>query len=148
MRRPALGDITPAGNSGLSEAQASLTLSPSRRFATRRTPPASPIKTLNLKKRWLKEVVQEEKRQQQTPTTPPRQQQQQSKPSSPQGEEPDSENLALPIRWTDQDNDSTYAAAMRFRRSPLAWSAISALVEMAESQNSLNNQPLNLSTSK
>ena len=81
---------------------------------------------------------------------PPHQQQQHSKASSPQEDEPDSENLALPIRWTDQDNDSTYEAAMRFRRSPLAWSAISALVEMAEreSNNTLNNQPLNLSTSK
>ena len=164
-RRAALGDITPTGN-GLSASTltlspsrrltmrdikpvgnelsaTTLTLSPSRRFATRRTPPASPIKTLNLKKRWLKEVVQEQKRQ----TVPPPQQQQQTFAD----EEPDSENLALPISWNENENEATMASsiAARFRRSPLAWSAVSALVEMAErEQNHQNNQPLNLSMSK
>lgn len=141
MRRSALGDITPGGNE-LSPSK--LTLSPNRRFPTKRTPPASPIKTLNLKKRWLKEVVQEQKRQ--TEDEPVSQQ-------PAKEEEPDSENLALPIRWNDADTDATgYATTdattyARFRRSPLAWSAVSALVEMAE-QSNLNNQPLNLSKSR
>jgi len=116
----------------------------------RRTPPASPIKTLNLKKRWLKEVVQEQKRQT-LPISPPQQQQeqQQQQIQTIDEEEPDSENLALPISWNDNENDTTGVSsyAARFRRSPLAWSAVSALVEMAE-QSHQNNQPLNLSMSR
>jgi hypothetical protein len=146
QRRSALGDITPFGNDS---SPSKVVLSPSRRLLARRTPPSSPIKTLNLKKRWLKEVVQEQNRQTQTEQTPVQQQQEQPQQQQPLNtdEEPDSENLALPIRWNENDSDATTYAALRLRRSPLAWSAVSALVEMAE-QNHMNNQPLNLSTSK
>jgi hypothetical protein len=107
-------------------------MSPGRRLLARQTPPVSPVRTLNLKKRWLKEVDQEQHRQTQR---------------LPAEEEPDMENLAYPIRWSDTDNES--AAMLRFRRSPLAWSAVSALVEMAEREAShTSNQPLNLSKSK
>ena len=54
----------------------------------------------------------------------------------------DVENLALPIRWNDNESPES-----KFRRSPLAWSAASALVEMAE-RDVTYNQPLNLSMSK
>ena len=68
---------------------------------------------------------------------------------SPRAEEPDIENLALPISWNDSENVEGYAEA-RSRQSPLAWSAIRTLVEMAEKDQNQgsNQQPLNLSTSK
>jgi hypothetical protein len=145
-RRSALGDITPGAN-GLSPTklspikQSPVKMSPGRRALARQTLPVSPVRTLNLKKRWLKEVDQEQRRQTQLP--PPQQQQQQRLPAE---EEPDTENLAFPIRWSDADESATM---LRFRRSPLAWSAVSALVEMAEREAShSSNQPLNLSKSK
>ena len=48
----------------------------------------------------------------------------------------DVENLASPIRWNDAETS--------MRRSPLAWTVASALIEMAE-RDFGNNQPLNLS---
>lgn len=153
-RRPALGDITPGGNE-LSPSK--MTSSPGRRLILRQTPPASPIKTLNLKKRWLKEVVQEQRRhdltQQPSDQQQLRQHQQQQLQQLQQPiaeEEPDSENLASPIRWNDASDAESTLAALRYRRSPIAWSAVSALVEMAEREQTsfLNNQPLNLSKSK
>jgi hypothetical protein len=93
-------------------------------------PAASPAKTLNLKKRWLKEVVQEQK---------------QLVLERSARRDDDVENLAVPIRWSDHEA-ADFSLAVR-RRSPTAWSVASALVELAERDLS-NNQPLNLSTSR
>ncbi len=122
--RPVLGDITPQKN--VEKAMSTQILSPIRRtpFTRRETPPASPVKTLSLKKRWLKEVDRDQKRHETVVR------------------DDDVENLALPIRWNDGESTDS-----RIRRSPLAWSAASALVELAEREFS-NNQPLNLSISK
>ena len=132
-RRLLFRDIPPSSPSRRLLLRDSPQSSPSRRALLRQSPPSSPVKTLNLKKRWLKEVDQELKLVEQ----------------SPRGEEPDIENLALPISWNDSENVEGYAEA-RSRQSPLAWSAIRTLVEMAEKDQNQgsNQQPLNLSTSK
>ena len=132
-RRLLFRDIPPSSPSRRLLLRDSPQSSPSRRALLRQSPPSSPIKTLNLKKRWLKEVDQELKLVEQ----------------SPRAEEPDIENLALPISWNDSENVEGYAEA-RSRQSPLAWSAIRTLVEMAEKDQNQgsNQQPLNLSTSK
>ena len=132
MHRHVLGDITPRKNFdnnvvSSSSTSASNILSPVKRspFKRRLTPPSSPIKTLSLKKRWLKEVDLDQKR-----------------CHANVARDDDVENLALPIRWNDNESPES-----KFRRSPLAWSAASALVEMAE-RDVTYNQPLNLSMSK
>jgi hypothetical protein len=137
VRRSALGDITSVHNDVTLSPKRRLDIvsspnrrldllsSPNRRYSIfrRGTPPSSPVKTLNLKKRWLKEVVREQNVK----------------------KEDDVENLALPISWNETDKDES--ADLKARRSPLAWSAASALVEMAEREFS-SNQPLNLSISQ
>lgn len=116
--RRTLGDITPGReNSNI--------LPPEPLLLVKSTPPGSPVKTLKPKKRWLKTVFQEQKKQ----------------------EKHEDENLAMPIRW----NDNEMPLALR-RRSPVNWSVVSALVEMGQEDHrnsilSQNSQPLNLSTS-
>ena len=132
VRRSALGDITSVNNDlilspkrrldSVSSPNRRLDLlsSPNRRYSIfrRGTPPSSPVKTLNLKKRWLKEVVREQNVK----------------------KEDEVEHLAQPISWNENENNES--ADLKARRS-----AASALVEMAERDFS-SNQPLNLSISQ
>lgn len=113
-QRSILGNITPR------KIDCDVLQSPNRRlaFSRRQTPPTSPVKTLSLKKRWLKEVVKDQSR------------------DVHERNDDDVENLASPIRWNDAETS--------MRRSPLAWTVASALIEMAE-RDFGNNQPLNLS---
>ena len=129
VTRQVLGDITPRKN--VDSIVSTHILSPIKRspFKRRDTPPSSPIKTLSLKKRWLKEADRDQKRSH-------------ADVGVCVGRDDDVENLALPIRWNDAESPES-----KFRRSPLAWSAASALVELAERDMSYN-QPLNLSKRK
>ena len=91
--------------------------------------PSSPIRSLKPKKRWMKTVVQEQKQQRQDQATTC-----------------DDENLAMPIRWN--ENETSLPPVPLIRRggnsSPVNWSVVSALVDLGQSTPM---QPLNLSTS-
>lgn len=120
--RRTLGDITPKKDKNI--------LPPEPIDNLSNIIPSSPVRSLKPKKRWMKTVVQEQKRQEISPL----------KNTGNQ----DDENLAMPIRWN--DNESTAMPLLplirRNNASPVNWSVVSALVDLGQTP-----QPLNLSTS-
>lgn len=113
--RRTLGDITPKKDKNILPPEPVDNLS---------NIPQSPIKSLKPKKRWMKTVVQEQKRQDQVALQ-------------------DDENLAMPIRWNENEIPMPLISNRRINASPVNWSVVSALVDLGQS----TPQPLNLSTS-
>jgi hypothetical protein len=95
--------------------------------------PSSPLKSLKPKKRWLKTVVQEQKRQ--AIVVP--------------AAHHDEENLAMPIRWNENEALSIPLIRRGGNSSPVNWSVVSALVDLGQQEVNRSSmmQPLNLSTS-
>ena len=127
VKRRTLGDITPKKDKNILPPEPIDNLS---------NIPASPVRSLNPKKRWIKSVVKEEKQQSSRKIVLP----------SLSPNKGDEENLAMPIRWN--ENDSAPLPIPLIRRplrpnSPINWGVVSALIDLRES----TPQPLNLSTS-
>lgn len=121
--RKTLGDITPKKDKNILPPEpidnlSNIPLSPIRNL---KSIPSSPVRSLKPKKRWMKTVVQEQKRQ----------------------EVGDDENLAMPIRWNENESLPIPNIRRGANSSPVNWSVVSALVDLGQA----TPQPLNLSTS-
>ena len=152
--RRTLGDITPKKDKNILPPEPinnhlNIPQSPIRNKAFK---PQSPIKSLKPKKRWMKTVDQEQRHHETIVVRPS-----DPRPLEPRSSAPrsiilgsaDEENLAMPIRWN--ENESTSPLPLISRRvrernstSPVHWSVVSALVDLSQSAP---QQPLNLSTS-
>ena len=152
--RRTLGDITPKKDKNILPPEPinnhlNIPQSPIRNKAFK---PQSPIKSLKPKKRWMKTADQEQRHHETIVVRPS-----DPRPLEPRSSAPrsiilgsaDEENLAMPIRWN--ENESTSPLPLISRRvrernstSPVHWSVVSALVDLSQSAP---QQPLNLSTS-